>query len=359
MQQMKREQEFHRLVQESNVKEEDRVKEMASQLAVLEAYKTTHEREKKTNLVFSKGDARTMNDLIEQSRHHTTRIQDLEGQLVSLYYVHQNQKEFEAEEEKEEELRKMKIKLQMRKDEELAQSFDKMETRGGASFSPSPKTGRRKTTGGVLSRIFGGKTRNDTTSSGASSTARTQVSPVNRHLRLAVEERRRSFSEEKLENEILEETKENEHGGSLQSIFLTFLATKGPYNGQIFVYVLGGDDYPLGEDITIGSDPDAIWCLKNDDQIENVHAIIRQLDPKTELLGICKRHGFGNSSVNDKQLSGGESMGIKDGDIIVLGSSAFVLSFSFLYSSSDENSKPPSESEFETESDSEFYRMAI
>ena len=358
MQQMKREQEFHRLVQESNVKEEDRVKEMASQLAVLEAYKTTHEREKKTNLVFSKGDARTMNDLIEQSRHHTTRIQDLEGQLVSLYYVHQNQKEFEAEEEKEEELRKMKIKLQMRKDEELAQSFDKMETRGGASFSPSPKTGRRKTTGGVLSRIFGGKTRNETTSSGASSTARTQVSPVNRHLRLAVEERRRSFSEEKLENEILEETKENEHGGSLQSIFLTFLATKGPYNGQIFVYVLGGDDYPLGEDITIGSDPDAIWCLKNDDQISNVHATIRQLDPKTELLGICKRHGL-YVSVNDNQLSGGGTVGLKDGDTIVLGSSAFVLSFSFLYSSSDENSKPPSESEFETDSDSEFNRMAI
>jgi hypothetical protein len=124
-----REQEFHRLVQDSNVKDEDRMREMASRLLELETYKKENERDKENTLVLSKGDARTTNDLIEQAKNNLSRIEDLEGQLLSLYYVHQHQKEFEAEEEAEDELRKRELKEQEKKDLEFVKRLESKETK--------------------------------------------------------------------------------------------------------------------------------------------------------------------------------------------------------------------------------------
>ena len=348
------------------------MKEMASRLILLETYKKTHEREKTAHLVLSKGDARTTNDLIEQTKNNSIRIKDLEGQLLSLYYVHQNQKEFKAEEAEEEVTRKSNLEEQLKLDEELAQSFDasreekimrqsqieeqmKQDEELAQSFdttrtTPSRRTPvpRRKTTGGLLSRMFGSKKRNETTSNGNSSTAMTRVSPVNRGrsgsqssedhssgdqaIRDALHAQISStFGEEKNENEILNETKEAENSGSLKTIILTFTATKGVYMGQIFYYFLGGDDLPLGEDITIGSDPDAIWCLKDDKEILDVHAMISQEEFSSERLRIYPYGGHKFVWVNDKQLINGKSIGIKDGDTIVLGSSVFSLCVSYLY----------------------------
>ena len=350
------------------------MKEMASRLILLETYKKTHEREKTAHLVLSKGDARTTNDLIEQTKNNSIRIKDLEGQLLSLYYVHQNQKEFKAEEAEEEVTRKSNLEEQLKLDEELAQSFDasreekimrqsqieeqmKQDEELAQSFdttrtTPSRRTPvpRRKTTGGLLSRMFGSKKRNETTSNGNSSTAMTRVSPVNRGrsgsqssedhssgnqaIRDALHAQISStFGEEKNENEILNETKEAENSGSLKTIILTFTATKGVYMGQIFYYFLGGDDLPLGEDITIGSDPDAIWCLKDDKEILDVHAMISQEEFSSERLRIYPSPYGGHKFVwvNDKQLINGKSIGIKDGDTIVLGSSVFSLCVSYLY----------------------------
>ena len=354
------------------------MKEMASRSILLETYKKTHEREKTAHLVLSKGGARTTNDLIEQTKNNSIRIKDLEGQILSLYFVHQNQKEFEAEEAEEEVTRKSNLEEQLKVDEELAQSFDasreekirrqsqieeqmKRDKELAQSFDTTRTTParttpvqRRKTTGGLLSRIFSSKKRNETTSSGNSSTAMTRVSPANRGhngsnssgdqgIRDALHAQISStFGEVKNENEILTETKEAENSTrgilSLKSIILSFTATKGVYMGQNFYYFLGGDDLPLGEDITIGSDPDAIWCLKDDKEILDVHAMISQEKVSSERLRIYPNDGCHKFVwVNDKQLSNdGHSIGIKDGDTIVLGSSVFSLCVSYLYDDDEE-----------------------
>ena len=61
----------------------------------------------------------------EKTTNQHKRIQDLEGQLLSVYYAHQQQKEFEAEEVKEEESRKRRIQKQMVDDAELAKRFER------------------------------------------------------------------------------------------------------------------------------------------------------------------------------------------------------------------------------------------
>jgi hypothetical protein len=212
-----------------------------------------------------------------------------------------------------------------------------------------PKKGRRKTTGGVLSWMFGGKKRNETT----------RVSPVNgrsrRPPRLPVTNAEKidnehfvftRNSEEKVEHEKRQETKEDftedlenvENGNdSLKSIILTFVATDGPYDGQSFTYFLGGDDYELGDNITIGSHAEAIWCLQEDKQIEELHASIVQRSPKSESLRIYPYDlaypVTWRGSVNEIQLKGGKPMNIRDGDTIVLGQSTFTLTVSYLYNS--------------------------
>jgi hypothetical protein len=251
---------------------------MASRLSELELYKKENERDKENTLVLSKGDARTTNDLIEQAKNNLSRIEDLEGQLLSLYYVHQHQKEFEAEEEAEDELRKRELKEQEKKDLEFVKRLESKEKKkeqleqqliddeeklddqyslqpdgGRASNRTVPKKGRRKTTGGVLSWMFRGKKRNETT----------RVSPVNgrsrKPHRLPVTNAEkidnenfvfsRNSNEEKIEEELLQETKDDFTGdqenvdtgnGCLKSIILTFVATAGPYENQSFYHFLGG-----------------------------------------------------------------------------------------------------------------------
>jgi hypothetical protein len=235
---------------------------MASRLSELEFYKKENERDKENTLVLSKGDARTTNDLIEQAKNNLSRIEDLEGQLLSLYYVHQHQKEFEAEEEAEDELRKRELKEQEKKDLEFVKRLESKEKKkeqleqqliddeeelddqnslqpdgGRASNKTVSKKGRRKTTGGVLSWMFGGKKRNETT--------RVSPRPIeNEHFIFS-----RNSNEEKIEEELLQETKDDFTGdqenvdtgnGSLKSIILTFVATAGPYENQSFYHFLGG-----------------------------------------------------------------------------------------------------------------------
>jgi hypothetical protein len=89
-----------------------------------------------------------------------------------------------------------------------------------------------------------------------------------------------------------------------------------------------------------------VWCLQEDKEIEEMHAMIRQRNPKGESLRIYpydlnfnhsvsqerERNGW-RVFVNDKQLTGGKSLKIRDGDTIVLGQSTFILAITYFYNS--------------------------
>ena len=98
----------------------ERLEEMSKKMTILETYRQESEHDKTGRDLKEHQMELVKVELEKRTATQQARISDLEGQLLSVYYAHQQAKEFEVEERREEEERKRRRQEQMKEDEELA-----------------------------------------------------------------------------------------------------------------------------------------------------------------------------------------------------------------------------------------------
>jgi len=127
---------------QNNQSENETLKEMKKHLVELENYKNIQERKIESRIIQDSGEERDKKNLLSTVEKAKDRIQDLENQLLSVYYAHQQEKESSALIIEREE--------QMKKDEALAKEY---ESRGSDGWNGSQSESRNGSRNGSESSV--------------------------------------------------------------------------------------------------------------------------------------------------------------------------------------------------------------